>query len=165
MISDKMAQAINRQIAAEFHSAYIYLSLSGYFADKGFGGIASWLRIQSEEEVEHATKLFDYILSQNRCPELQTIPAIPATEGSVKDIFTLILNQEENVTKMIRDLYELAQEEKDYGSGIFLQWYITEQIEEENQVRDILDKIEIIGKHDGTGLLGLDSFLGQRKPD
>lgn len=162
MISKEMIKELNKQITAEFYSAYMYLSFSAYFSDQGYDGAASWFRYQAKEEQEHAMKIYDYLLVKGVCPELRDIQSTPIPEGSLRDIFEKALGHEKLVTKMIYNLMTLAKSENDYSTEIFLQWFVTEQVEEEETVRNILEKIDIANKNHGSGILTVDNYLGNR---
>jgi len=157
----KMFDAFNEQIKNEFYSAYMYLAMSAYFADMGLPGFASWMRTQAQEEVTHATKMYDYVLSRGEKVVLKAIDAPPATWKTPLAVFQAGLTHEKFVTKCLNELTNLAVKEKDHASQIFLSWYITEQVEEEQSFGDIVNALKLI-KGEGQGLLMLDRELGAR---
>jgi ferritin len=161
MITDAMKDAINAQINKEMYSAYLYLSMSSYAEANGFKGVGAWFKQQTYEEMQHAMKFYDYLGSQGAQPVLDTIEKPPAEFDSVKDLFEKSLEHEQFVTKSINDLVDVARENKDNATEIFLQWFVTEQVEEEESVQDILDRLELIGDAKG-GLFMLDRELSQR---
>lgn len=157
----KMFDAFNEQIKNEFYSAYLYLSMSAYFADLGLPGFASWMRVQAKEEVTHATKMYDYVLSRGEKMVLKAIDAPQTTWKSPLAVFEAALKHEKFVTKSINDLTDLAIKEKDHASKNFLVWFVNEQVEEEQSFGDILSALKLI-KGEGQGLLMLDRELGAR---
>ena len=160
-MSKKMIDALNEQIKNEFYSAYMYLAMSAYLADLGLPGFASWMRIQAKEEVTHAAKMYDYVLARGGQIELKTIDAPPAVWKNPLDVMQAALNHEKFVTKCINDLSDLAVKEKDHATQIFLAWYVTEQVEEEENFTDLVNALKLI-KGEGQGLLMLDRELGAR---
>jgi ferritin len=162
MIGNKMKDAINKQIQVEFVAAYLYLAMSAYCKAKNFPGFAHWLEVQYEEETGHAMKLFRHLLERGGKVTLQAIEAPPADFGSPIDIFAEALAHEQHVTALINCLYETALEEKDYASQIFLQWFVSEQVEEEANVSAILEKLKMLPDKSGA-LLYIDKELGKRE--
>ncbi|MCE5284272.1 MAG: ferritin [Pelosinus sp.] len=161
MINQKMQDGINGQIQAEMYSANLYLAMSAYCENKNLKGFANWLRVQYQEETFHATYLLDYLLSRGGKVRLQTIDAPPAEFGSMSDLFQKVLEHEQMVTGLINGLYEVAVAEKDVATQIFLQWYVNEQVEEEANVSEILDKLVLLGEKPSE-LLYLDKELALR---
>src|SRR6476659_6524749 len=154
-------EAINRQIAAEFGASFSYLSMAAWCEHHKFMGAGRWLRVQSQEEHGHAMKLFDFVLARNH-PVLLHAIAQPETEfTSVVDVFERALVQEQGVSRQIDALYELAFNEKVFAAMAELQWFITEQVEEEKTVREIVAKFQMV-KNDPSSLLDLDRELGGR---
>lgn len=145
MISKKMQGAINAQINAEMWSAYLYLAMSTDAADNGMKGVAHWFEKQYNEEMEHAFKFVHYLQEQGARVELKAIETFPTKWGSAKKMFDETLKHEKEVTALIRNLYELAVKEKDYATTIFLQWYVSEQVEEEANAQEIIDALKCIG--------------------
>ena len=161
MISERLQEAINEQVKRELYSAYLYLAMSAYSAGRGWSGTAGWFRAQYNEEVEHAMKMFDYILQQGGEVHLRQIDE-PAKEfGEPRDLFKKALEHEQFVTSCIDELMNLAVEEKSHATQVFLQWYVTEQVEEEASVQEVLDYLDMAGDHRGAFLM-LDNRLGQR---
>ncbi len=157
----KMMDAFNEQIKNEFYSAYLYLSMSAYFADQGLPGFASWMRVQAKEEVTHAAKMYDYVLSRGGSITLQAIEAPQSSWESPLAVMEAGLEHERFVTGKINGLMELAIQEKDHASKIFLSWFVTEQVEEEQNFGDIVNALKLI-KGEGQGLLMMDRELGSR---
>ena len=161
MISRTMQDALNAQINAEQYSAQLYLAMSAHCDAKSFKGFASWLKVQAGEETAHAMKLIDFLLDRGGRLELKPIPA-PQTEfGTITQVFEQTLAHEQGITAKIIALFELARAEKDYASEITLQWYVSEQVEEEATVGQIVDHLHAIGEQ-GGGIWYLDSKMGKR---
>lgn len=161
MISRAMQDAINKQIRDELYSAYLYLSMAAYFEDTSLPGFASWMRMQSQEEVSHAMKFFDFVNERGGRVTLHAIDQPPLEFESPQAVFEATYEHEQKVTGLIHDLYELALAEKDYPAQVMLHWFIDEQVEEEDGVSAILAALERVGDKD-QGLLMLDRELGQR---
>ncbi len=161
MITKKMEDALNRQLNAEFYSAYLYLSMSSYFQSVDLPGFANWMRVQDQEERFHMMKFYDYITERGGSVTLTAIEAPPTKWKDPLDVIQSTLAHEQKVTSMINDLVYLAREEKDNASEIFLQWYVVEQVEEEGNVNKILGQLKII-KDAPQALFMLDKELGQR---
>jgi ferritin len=161
MISEKMQVALNGQVNKEQYSAYLYLAMSAYCNQVGLPGFENWMRMQYEEEVMHATKMYDYILDQGGEVHLQQIDEPPKEFGTPLEIFEQTLKHEQFVTESINKLMSLAVEEHDYATQTFLQWYVTEQVEEEANVNDILAPLRMVGD-DKSGLMMIDQQLGAR---
>ncbi|WP_042280758.1 ferritin [Candidatus Protochlamydia sp. R18] len=143
-MNDKIYTALNEQIKHEFYSSYLYLSIASYFDNIPLDGFAKWFRKQAEEEHEHGMKFYNYIIDRNLHVDLQPIDKPPVKFNSIEEIFKLALEQERKVTHLIYQIYELAVQEKDHATHIFLQWFITEQVEEEKNAQDNLDQIILI---------------------
>lgn len=161
MISTKLQQAINNQIQAEMYSANLYLAMSGYCMSKGLKGFANWLRVQYQEETMHALKFVDYILSRGGELELKEITATPNEFGKPVEVFEKILAHEAHVTDLINKLYEVAVDEKDVAAQIFLQWFVTEQVEEEATAGEVFEQLKMIGDKNSE-LFYLDKELATR---
>jgi ferritin len=155
MFSKKMEAAINMQIDEELFSAYLYLSMSTYFADKSLNGFANWMRIQAQEEQFHAMKFFDYVQERGGKVELFAIEKPENHWDSIQTIFEETLKHEEHITSKITELVVIANEENDFASQNFLQWYIDEQVEEEAAASEILEQIKFLGENK-HGILMLD---------
>ena len=161
MLSKQMEKAINKQINAEIYSSYLYLSMCAYFESIGLAGSGSWMRQQVQEEMFHAMKMFDYVNERGGRVVLQAVEQ-PQTEWtSASDVFENVLSHERKVTGLINDLVNLALDERDHATNIFLQWFVSEQVEEESSAGEIVDKLKLIG-NDANGLFMLDRELGQR---
>ena len=160
-MNPKVLEAINRQINSELSASYAYLAMSAYCECQKFTGAARWLRLQSQEEHMHAMKLFDFVLARDRSVELLAIERPTGTFGSVADVFERALAQEQEVSRQIDSLYETAFNEKAFAAVAELQWFLTEQVEEEKTAREIVAKFKMIG-NDPASLLDLDRELGAR---
>ncbi len=145
MLSKSIQDAINDQINKELFSSYLYLAMSSYYAESNLSGFASWMRVQSSEEYAHAMKFYGYIIERNGHVDLESIDKPQAKFKSPVDVFRQVLDHEQKVTAMINKLYELAIKEKDYPTQIMLEWFITEQLEEEKSAGDILEQLKMIG--------------------
>jgi ferritin len=156
-----MQDAINEQIKNELYSAYLYLSMAAYSEANNLPGFAHWMRAQSQEEVEHAMKFFEFVNERGGRVVLHAIDQPPADFESPVKIFEETLDHERKVTAMIHSLYELALEEKDYPAQILLHWFIDEQVEEEASAAYILDTLKAIGVK-GQALVMLDRELARR---
>lgn len=160
-LNQKIQDALNAQINREQQSAQLYLAMSAHCDAKSFRGIAHWLRFQAQEETAHALKLITFVLDRGGQLELRTIEAPPREFGNITQVFEKILEHERAITSSINTLFEAAREAKDYASEITLQWYVTEQVEEEATVSQILDQVRAVGDK-GGGIWYLDSKLGKR---
>ena len=161
MISEKMQSELNEQVNKEFYSAYLYLAMSAFCTQIGLPGFAHWMRLQYEEENMHVTKMYDYILDQGGEIHLKQIEE-PAKEfGTPLEIFEQTLEHEQFITRSINNLMGLAVEERDYATQTFLQWYVSEQVEEEANVNDILNPLRMVGNDKG-GLMMIDQNLSNR---
>ena len=152
---------MSKQLNAEFYSAYLYLSMAAYFESLSLKGFANWMRIQFQEEQFHAMKFYDYILDRGDKVILQSIDTPPCDWDNPLAVFEATLKHEQKVTGMINDLVYLAREEKDNASEIFLQWFVTEQVEEEDNVSTILGQLKLI-KDTPQALFMMDKELAQR---
>jgi ferritin len=161
MLSTSLHKAINEQIKHELNSAYLYLSMSAYCETLNLPGCAGWLKIQWQEEVTHGMKLFDMITSRGGQVTLQALDQPPSEFKSVREIFERVLAHEQKVTGLINALYGLAVKENDYAAQAELQWFVTEQVEEEQTASTILAQLDMIGES-GAALMMLDRQLGLR---
>jgi ferritin len=159
-----MAQAINEQINKELFSAYMYKAMSLQAKGEGLNGTASWLDIQTKEEIEHAAKFENYLLDQNCDVEMGAIDKPDAKFKDLKELFEKVLAHEKIVSASILNLVKLARKNDDVATEIMLQWFVTEQVEEEKNPTEILQKIERIHGSSG-GLYMLDKELGKRGRD
>lgn len=161
MMKQRLADVINAQVNAEFYSAYLYLSMSAYFADQNLPGFANWMRVQFEEEQFHALRFFDYI-SERGGRAILTAFESPKTEwSSIIEVFEDVLKHEQHVTDLINNLVDVAIEEKDHASNSFFKWFVDEQVEEEANVEAILSQLKLING-EGNGILMLDRELATR---
>jgi ferritin len=154
-------RAINTQINSEFSAWYQYLAMSAFCEREKFTGAARWLKLQSAEEYHHGMKLFDFVLARNGAVELAAIEQPMIEFDAFGDVFERVLEQEESVTAQINDLYELAFRSKAFAELIELQWFLTEQVEEEKTAREIVARFRLVGDDAGS-LLDLDRELGAR---
>lgn len=161
MLSEKLEDALNAQMNWEIYSAHIYLSMASHFAQEGLGGFSKWMFAQYQEEMFHAMKFFDYINEAGGHAKLGTIDAPQYSWETPLAAFEEALAHEKGVTARINDIANLAMDERNHAVGIFLQWFIEEQVEEEDSVGDIVGKLKLVG--DGGGLFMLDRDLGARQ--
>ncbi len=161
MIKDKIQDALNQQLNSELYSSYEYLAMAAYFESNSFSGFANWMRIQSQEEYMHAMKFYDYILQIDGKVKLEQINAAKSGWKSTQDVFEEVFEHEKKVSESINDLVDLTITEKDHATHNFLQWFISEQVEEEATASKILDKVKLIGDNK-NGLFLLDHEMGQR---
>ena len=146
MISKKMTKALNQQISLEGYASFLYLSMATWCDQEGLEGCAKFMQRQSAEEREHMLRIFDYMSEVDAFAETPAIAQVPHTFSTPQKMFEMVYAHEQKVTKSIHSLLKIAKAENDYTTENFLQWYITEQREEENLMRSILDKIKLIGK-------------------
>jgi ferritin len=163
MLSKKMEEALNQQINAEMYSSYLYLAMAAHFQTANFTGFAHWMRVQAKEEEGHAMKIYDYILERNGKIALKAVEAPPAKLGSPLKVFEETYKHEQTVTARIHKLAELAGEERDHATAIFLQWFINEQVEEEAQANLIYEQLKMIGEDHIGGIFMLDHRVGKRE--
>lgn len=161
MLSKKMESAINEQINAEIYSSYLYLAMNCHLESAGLPGAANWMRMQAQEEMFHAMKMHDFLNERGGRVVLKAIDAPPSEWQSIRDVFDHVLAHEQKVTGLINDLVNLALDERDHATNIFLQWFVSEQVEEEASVNELIQKLKLIGS-DTAGLFTLDQELGQR---
>ena len=160
-ISQTIQDALNQQINRELASAYVYLAMSAWADEQNLNGAASWLRIQWEEELQHATKLVDYIAGRGGRVELTAIAKPVAKYKHLLNVFKTVLKHEEDVTSAINSIYDLAAKQKDYATQTLLDWYVNEQVEEENAPSEIISMLELVGDS-ASGLLMVDRHLAGR---
>ena len=161
MLKEKIEKALNEQINAELYSAYLYQSMAAYFEDKSLDGFSSWMDLQAAEEQAHARKIYDFVNERGGRVILEGIEKPKSDWNSNLEVFKDSLAHEEKVTAMINDLVALANEENDYATHSFLQWFVDEQVEEEDSVGEIVDRLKLI--EDSTqGLFMMDDKLGAR---
>jgi len=156
--------AINDQIAKEFFASHLYLSMVAWFEDQNLPGFANWMRMQADEERTHAMKLFNYLIDAGGRVRLQEIGAPAVDFESPLQVMRASLEHEQKVTASIRKIYELAEKEKDYGTQLHLQWFISEQQEEEKNVGDVIARLAMAGDNK-VALLFIDRELAGRQPE
>jgi ferritin len=156
-------QAIGRQVSAELRASHQYLAMATFCEQRRFAGAGRWFRIQSQEERNHALKLLDFVLIRNGTVELEAISAPTLEFKDVADVFVEALLQEEQTTAQIHELYELATTARALAEMAELQWFVTEQVEEEHTARQWVARFQMVGNDPGS-LLDLDRELGSRPP-
>ncbi len=161
MLSKKMTDALNKQIQEELFSSYLYLSMSAHFSDMGLDGFANWMDVQQKEERDHAMKIYNYMLSQGAKIKLLRIEEPQHEWKTPLEMFKAGLKHEQHITACINGLVDIAEKEKDRATFNFLQWYVDEQVEEEENARNIIDKLTLI-KTDSNGIFMLDKDLAAR---
>ncbi len=163
-VKNEVEAAINSQIQAEFQSAYIYLAMSAKFNEMGLSGFAHWLRMQWEEETVHAMKFYDFLLSRDGSIDLGPLEKPEISFGTPLEAFEQVLEHEKYITSRIHDLYDLATKSRDYPLQTLLNWFVDEQVEEEDSVRAVIDTLRLIGDS-GSNLFLLDRELGARQEE
>ena len=161
MLSEKITSALNEQMKWEMYSANLYLAMSAYFSDVGLHGFANWMRIQYQEETDHALKFYDFVLSRGGAAKLSAIDEPPAQWANALEAFKAAAAHEAEVTRRINELVHLAKAECDFATDVFLQWFVTEQVEEEESVKNIIDRLKLVNG-EGQGLLMLDNDAAAR---
>ena len=141
MLSKTMERAINRQIKAEFYSAYLYLAMAAHAESAGLSGFAHWMKVQSQEEIEHGMKFFKYVNERGGRVVLEAIDRPPEEFESPLDLFEKTLEHEQHVTALIHELYALAVEQNDYATQVLLHWFIQEQVEEEDNATQLVETL------------------------
>lgn len=161
MLSTAIQDALNNQMNLELESSYSYLAMAAFFESTSLPGMANWMRVQSEEERVHAMKLFDHMCDRGGTVVLQPIDQPTLKFDTPLGAFEAALGHEQKVTRAINLLYALAHSEQDYPSQVLLQWFITEQVEEEKTAQQAVDQLRLAGK-DPSAMLMLDQMYGQR---
>jgi len=161
MISEKMVAALSNQINLEYRAAYSYLAMSSYFLSRNFKGFANWMRVQAQEELVHGTKIFDFVDERDAQVQFADIQTPPQTWDNPLSVFENALANERKVSESIYDLVDLSLSERDHATNTFLQWFVSEQVEEEATIKEVIDNLKLVG-NDGNGLFLLDRDLGQR---
>jgi ferritin len=161
MISNKMEEALNAQVNAELYSAYLYLSMESYFKSLNLNGSANWMRVQTQEEVAHAMKIYDFISERGGRVTLEAIKGPPTKWDSPLAVFEAVYAHEQKVTELINDLMDLAVKQKDHATSSFLQWFVNEQVEEEASADEVVQQLKMMENAPG-GMFMLDRELGQR---
>jgi ferritin len=165
MLTDRMEKTLNGQVNAELYSSYLYLSMNAYFKSVNLDGFANWMYAQAQEELMHAMKLYDFINQRGGRSLLAAIEAPPDQWDSPLAVFEDTLKHEQKVTGLINGLVDIAMEERDHATQIFLQWFVTEQIEEEESVGNVLEQLKLLGDAK-QGLFMMDRELAARQaPD
>jgi ferritin len=160
-MKQSVMDGLSEQIRNELYSGYLYIAMSAHFDVENFKGFSHWMRLQAQEEMEHAIRLFDYVARVRGRVTLKTIDAPPPAFGSPLEIFKKALEHEREVTRQITDLYELARKERDYATELELQWFIQEQVQEEDNAATAVDQLELAGDSKAA-LLMLDGQFGTR---
>jgi len=161
MSSKKIQQALNDQINAELYSTYLYLSMQAYFESVNLSGFANWMKAQTQEELMHAVKLYDFVNERNGRVLLNAIDKPPTDWKSPLDVFEQVFKHEQKVTELINNLVNLAADEKDHATVSFLQWFVNEQVEEEASADAVRQQLKLMESAPG-GLFMLDKELAQR---
>ena len=161
MLSKKVSELINDQINKELYSAYLYLEFANIYSDFGLKGFENWYKIQAQEERDHAMLFFEYLQMNDIKPELKAIDMPDVKSAKAKDVLAQGLEHEEYVSSLIHAIYEVAYDEKDYRSMQFLDWFVKEQLEEEDNARELITKFELFGD-DPKSLYMLDQELSGR---
>jgi ferritin len=161
MINRKIRDAFNQQIKEELESAYIYMSMAAWFHSQGLDGMAQWMKSQTVEEITHAMKFFDHLVERDGRVEMLPIDIKKTEWSSPLEAFQDAYKHEQYITGKINELAALSNQENDYAANAMLQWFVTEQVEEEASTSKVVRDLEMIGGK-GQGLLMLDRELGQR---
>ncbi len=161
MLKKKILKALTRQVNEEMYSGYLYLSMESYFHSMSLAGFATWMRVQAQEELCHGMKLYDFVNERGGRILLETINRPDSKWETPLAVFEQVMAHEEKVTVLINELMDLAIAEQDHATKIFLQWFVSEQVEEEASVGDVLNKLRLI-QNDSSGLFMLDAELAKR---
>jgi len=162
MMKETVAREMNSQINRELFSAYLYLSMAAWFEGQGLSGFANWMRVQAQEERDHAMGFFNHMLERGATVDLEAVGKPDNRWQSPLAAFEAVLNHEKFITESIDNLLETAQGEKDHASANFLQWYISEQVEEEANADALIQKLHLVEKSGGGGLFMMDRELAAR---
>lgn len=161
MLSTKMEQALNDQLAAENYSAHLYLAITAYFRSIDLSGFANWMQVQYQEEISHSLKFFDYIDDRDGKMQVQAVEAPPSEWASPLEAYEASYAHEKTISENINDLVTLALAENDHSTNNFLQWFVAEQVEEVSSVKGILQKLKF-AQNSPTSILMLDQELAKR---
>jgi ferritin len=161
MISEKIQKALNDQINAEFYSAYLYLSMAAYFESQNLGGFSNWMRVQTQEEIAHGMLMFNHLNQRGGTVKLTSIETPPGVWSSPLEVFEKAYAHEQKVTGLINHIVDIVLSENDHATNIFLQWFITEQIEEELNTSTIAHELKIAGENSNS-LFMIDRELAAR---
>ncbi len=156
-----MEEALNKQLNAELYSGYLYLSMAAYFEEIDLGGFANWMRVQAQEELSHGMRFYDYIVQRGARVTLSEIEKPQSSWESPVDVFEHVLSHEKTVSGLIDDLVDLSIEERDHSTNNFLQWFVAEQVEEEESASSALNKVKLANES-SNGLFLVDSDFGTR---
>ena len=156
-----MTKALKEQLNKEFYSAYLYLSMSAYCNRNDFPGAANWFLLQYQEEQDHATRIYNYLIGQDAKVVLKEIAKPSKSFGSLLQIYEESLAHEQHMTQNLNELSDYALKEKDHATYNLLQWFVNEQVEEEATVSEIISKLKMVGE-DGYGILMIDNELASR---
>ena len=162
MLSDRMQKALNGQLNAEIYSSYLYLSMNAYFKSANLDGFANWMYVQAQEELMHAMKFYDFVHQRGGRVLLSAVDTPPTDWDSPLAVFEATLQHEQKVTGFINELVEIAMEEHDHATQIFLQWFVTEQVEEEESVGSVLGQLKLMGDA-RQGLFMMDREMASRQ--
>jgi ferritin len=163
-LNERVEEAINEQIKHEFYAAYLYLSMAAFFEGSNLPGFAKWMRSQAQEEVEHAMKFFDYVMDRGGRVKLQPIEGPPTEFDGPIDVFEKSLAHEQKVTERINEIYKVALDEGDYASQAMLNWFLTEQVEEEKNADQVLAELRMVGESKAS-LYFLDRHVMKMRED
>lgn len=161
MLNEKVEKALNDQVNAEMYSAYLYLAMSAYFDSIDLPGFAKWMKMQAQEEMIHAMKMYEYVIERGGRMILGAIDAPPTEWDGPLAAFESTLAHEQKVTGLINSLVDIAISESDHATNIFLQWFVSEQVEEEANVTAVVQQLKMLGGQ-GHGLFMMDRELGSR---
>ncbi len=163
MLQKDLEQKLNEQLNFELESAYVYFALAAYMDGESLDGFASWMKVQAQEEIEHAMRIYNYLNDRGSKVVLAALPQPKGDCESVLDAFEIALAHEIKLSERLNDLAEVARSAKDNTTYTFLEWFLTEQVEEVSSVQTVCDKLKLIGDN-GYGLLMMSNELGERKP-
>ena len=160
-MDNAVQDAVSEQIGQEFHAAYFYLAISAHFDRKSLLGFSRWMRLQAQEELGHAMRLFDFMNGRSAIVRLDAVAAPPSEFGTPVKLFEAALAHERKVSELIHKLYDLAVQKHDHATQLELQWFITEQVEEEKTIGTVVDQLRMAGDNEAAVLM-LDRELGAR---
>ncbi len=163
MLKTEVEEALNEQINAELYSSYLYLSMSAYLEEENLSGFAHWMQIQAQEEAVHAMKIQNYVQERGGRVILDEIEKPPVEWNSALDVAEMTLEHEQKVTSLINELVDLAEEVGDHATRQFLQWFVEEQVEEEDSADELVQQLKMAGD-DPRGLMMLDREFAARPP-
>lgn len=161
MMKDVIQDALNAQINREMYSSNLYLAMSAYYASINLNGFAHWMRIQAQEEMDHAMKFFDYMIDRGANVVIDKIDAPKLKWDSPLDAFEASFKHEQFISENINKLADIAIKENDYATNNLIQWFVNEQVEEEANVDEIVSRMKMLGGFEG-GLFMMDNELKQR---